>query len=131
MSVISDQEGKGKAGEDEIDDDEIFAKAQAKKKEKDEKLFPEKLGPHQTYVKHPSAIFPKWASFSKELKVKTYTKYLQYVENWNKGKKGSSMKKSNFHCTYVWTPEDQAEVDNCGNGKSQNTAFNPKTIDAS
>ncbi len=40
--MISDQEGKGKAGEDEIDDDEIFAKAQAKKKEKDEKLFPEK-----------------------------------------------------------------------------------------
>ncbi len=134
MPVIpEDQEGNGKVGEDEIDD-EIIAQYQAKKEEDDQKNFPELQGPHQKYVKHPSAIFPKWASFSKPLKVKWYAKYLQYVDNWKNGKNGIAMKKfSGFNPVYQWTDEDEAllNAEPPGFGKSNKTAVCSKTINAS
>ncbi|MCP2129183.1 hypothetical protein [Bradyrhizobium ottawaense] len=108
--LSSDPEGEGKVGEDEIDI--TYAKLQEVKTEKDKKLFPEKLGPHQKDVKHPSILFPKWASFSHELKVKFYSRYLEYVDNWKNGKKGKAMINSiEIKPTYEWTEEDQASLD--------------------
>jgi DNA-binding MarR family transcriptional regulator len=124
--ITENQEGNGKVGEDEIDD-QIIAKCLAKKKEDDQKQFPEVQGPHQKYVRHPSAIFPKWVSFSKLLKTKLYDKYLQYVDNWNNGKKAKSMLYSD------WTDEDdQAFLDAAAaKKKSQNASAASKATGVS
>jgi DNA-binding HxlR family transcriptional regulator len=86
--MLLDEKGKGKAGDDEIE--KKFAEVTAKKQKAADKLFPEKKGPHENYVKNPSKIFPKWLSYSPEAKNNIYQKYLLYIDNWNKGKKGSA-----------------------------------------
>jgi hypothetical protein len=96
-------EGKGNAGEDE--DDEIVAEFKAKQQEAADKLYPEKLGPHQKSVEHPSKMHPNWLSFSTQLKNTLYQKYLVYIDNWNKGKKGKHY--SDFA---DWTDEDDAAL---------------------
>src|ERR1035437_5465985 len=81
-------EGKGSDGEDEDDEiDKMFAEHMAKKQKDADKLYPEKPGPHQKYVKHPSKKFPNWLSFSTELQKFLYQKYLAYIDNWKKGKR--------------------------------------------
>jgi hypothetical protein len=107
-----DQEGKGKDGEDAIDEedefDKAYAKFQANKKQKDQKQFPKLHGPHEKQVKHPSEIFPKWHSFSMELKIKWYARYVEYIENWKKGKNASFKNGIGLASLPDWTDEDEA-----------------------
>ena len=96
--------GKGNAGEDDEIDNK-FAELLAKKQIAADKLYPEKLGPHQKSVRHPSKMFPNWLSYSTKVKDSLYQKYLDYIDNWNKGKKGSVY--SDFD---GWTDEDEATL---------------------
>lgn len=107
-----DEKGKGKAGDDEIE--KMFAEVKAKKQKAADKLFPEKKGHHENYVKHPSKIFPQWLSYSPEVKNKIYQKYLLYIQNWNNGKKGGA------YCNYDdWTDEDDLALIAAHEKKSQ------------
>jgi hypothetical protein len=103
-STPLNNKGKGNAGEDD-EIDKKFAELLAKKQIAADKLYPEKLGAHQKSVKHPSKMFPNWTSFSDTVKNTLYQKYLVYIDNWNKGKKGSVC--SNFD---GWTDEDDAAL---------------------
>jgi hypothetical protein len=99
-STLLIKEGMGKDGEDEDELDKLFAAHSAKKQIVSDKLFPESKGPHQKYVKHPSKMHKNWLSFSKEVQVKLQLKYLEYVENWYKGKKGTS-------CMFYFTDDEE------------------------
>ena len=48
-------------------------------------------------------MYSNWLSFSTELQKFLYQKYLAYVDNWKKGKKGSSYFQE-------WTDEDDAAL---------------------
>lgn len=110
--VQLDQEGKGKDGGDAIDEQDQFdkapAKLQANKKQKDRKQFPKLHGPHEKHVKHPSEKFAKWHGFSMELKIKWYARYLEYIENWKKGKNASFKNGIGLAALSNWTDEDEA-----------------------
>jgi hypothetical protein len=101
-STITD--GNGNAGEDD-EEDKIFAELIAKKQKAADKLYPEKLGPHQKSLKHPARMFPNWLSYSTKVQDSLYQKYLVYIDNWNKGKNGGAY--SNFD---GWTDEDDAAL---------------------
>jgi hypothetical protein len=101
VHVSQTEEGKGKAGETGEEFEEQLLKLNATKKAKDEKSYPELKGHHEKFVKHPSKIFPEWNSYSTKLKSQLYGQYVQYVENWTKGKKGTAY----IEAAYYDTPE--------------------------
>jgi hypothetical protein len=103
-STPLNNKGKGNAGEDDEIDNK-FVELLAKKQIAADKLYPEKLGPHQKSVKHPSKMFPNWLSYSTKVQNTLYQKYLVYIDNWNKGKNGSVY--SNFD---GWTDEDETAL---------------------
>jgi hypothetical protein len=105
-STPTTADGNGNDGEDEDDEtDKMFAGFKAKQQKAADKRYPEKLGPHQKYVEHPSKKFPKWLSYSSKVQVGLYEKYLAYIDNWNSGKKGSA-----FSTFDGWTDEDDAAL---------------------
>ncbi|TCP90932.1 hypothetical protein C8J31_101784 [Rhizobium sp. PP-CC-2G-626] len=77
--VLSDDDAKFEAA---------LAKINANKAKKAAKLYPELKGAHEKFVQHPATKYPKWPSWSDELKAKIYASYQEYVDNWYQGKAG-------------------------------------------
>ncbi len=101
----SGSEGSGVCGE-EIQNTDLIKKLseKAKKQEAFEKAnFLEIKGDHEKYVRYPPKMFPNWPLFSSELKAHLYGKYVRYVDNWRKGKKGQEYAKWSD-----WTEDNEA-----------------------
>jgi hypothetical protein len=100
-------EGPGVCGEENQNTDLVTKLHEKAKKQKafEEANFLEIKGAHEKYVRYPPKMFPNWPLFSPEMKAHLYGKYVQYVDNWHKGKKGQEYAKWND-----WTEEDEAAL---------------------
>lgn len=87
------------------DEDAAFVAAitamKAKQLEKSQKTFPSLKGKHEKYVKHPSEMYPGWASWSLAKKIEKQAQYETFVDNWYKGKQGKP-----YAPVSEWTDED-------------------------
>ena len=108
------EQEEGSAGDAFDEFEKIHLAYKAKKQKILDQKYPTKKGPHENFVKHPSDLYPNWLSFSDHVKARLYKKYLTYVENWEKGKKGQSYAKFED-----WTDEDDAALLAATEGKNK------------